>query len=59
MSRITILLKDGNKYVSVKANKFYEYENKYKIFFGDNLIAVFDVEMVQAIYMTEERIDKK
>lgn len=55
MSRVTVWFKDPGKYVSVIADHFYEYEGLLKIYNGDNAAAMFDMSIVQGVYLTEER----
>ena len=55
MSRVTVWFKDSEKYVSVVADHFYEYEGMLKIFNGDTPTAMFDMSMVSGVYITEER----
>jgi hypothetical protein len=55
MSRVTVWFKDSDKYVSVTADHFYEYEGMLKIFNGDQATGLFDLSIVKGAYLTEER----
>jgi hypothetical protein len=55
MSRVTVWFKDSDRYVSVVADHFYEYDGMVKIFNGDKTAAIFDLSIVKGVYLTEER----
>jgi hypothetical protein len=55
MSRVTVWFKDSDKYVSVIADNFYEYEGVLKIYNGTQPAAIFEMSTVSGVYMTEER----
>lgn len=52
MSRVTVWFKDSEKYVSVVADHFYEYEGMVKIFNGNDAVAIFDMSIVKGVYLT-------
>lgn len=59
MPRITVWFKDSDKYVSLNADRFYEYDSKYKAINGEDIVGIFDVDSVRSIYLTHEKPAKK
>jgi hypothetical protein len=55
MSRVTVWFKDSDKYVNIPADRFYEHEGMLKIFNGTEPAAIFDLSIIKAAYLTEER----
>lgn len=55
MSRVTILFKDSESYVSVVADEFHEDGNFIKAYKRNELVAMIDVDYVKAAYISEQK----
>lgn len=55
MSRVTFWFKDKEGYVNVNADMFLENDGRIKAYDGNEVVAMFDSNIVGGVYKTEDK----